>query len=107
MDSEYPTGTLTNHADTEAAIKECQDCKSGEIHTTQIHHATTDRLMDGFRLYVHFSVGDFTEIVLGDGNERTEKQIRYAHNLPRMILAGAFQNAPTRLDNQHKPYNPL
>ena len=90
MDGNYPIGTLTNHTDTKEVTDRLEQFTHAIIQTTQVHHATTDVLSNGFRLFVHFSEDDVTEIVLGDGNERTDRHIRYAHNLPRMILAGSF-----------------
>lgn len=59
------------------------------IVTTQMCYLDTRWLEEGFRIFVHDHTGVF-EIVIGDGNERTNRFIRYAHNLFRMWENGEF-----------------
>ena len=61
------------------------------IHTTQPHFLSFDYLPA--RLFVHFYNKDnqeeIHEITLGSC-EGTDKELREAHNLERMLLAGSF-----------------
>ena len=73
--------------------KERYDDMDGGKHsvyvTTQMCFLDTQWLVHGYRLFVHDKTGSF-EIVLGDGNERTQRTIREAHNLYRMWTNGEF-----------------
>ena len=57
--------------------------------TTQMSFLSTEWFERGFRIFVHDCTGTF-EIVLGEGNERTTREIRYAHNLFRLWENGEF-----------------
>lgn len=59
------------------------------IATTQMCFLSTQWLENGFRVFVHDRTGVF-EIVLGDGNERTDRHIRPGHDLFRMWRNGEF-----------------
>ena len=59
------------------------------IVTTQMCFLSTDWFEEGFRVFVHDHTGTF-EIVLGDGNERTSRYIRYAHDLFKLWRNGEF-----------------
>ena len=59
------------------------------IGTTQMCFLSTRWFEDGFRVFVHDRTGTF-EIVLGEGNERTDRHIRLGHNLFRMWENGEF-----------------
>ncbi|MBQ7621102.1 MAG: hypothetical protein IJV47_02455 [Candidatus Methanomethylophilaceae archaeon] len=60
------------------------------IATIQMCYLDTRWFEEGFRIFVHDHTGTF-EIVLGEGNERTDRYIRYAHCLYRMWLNGEFE----------------
>lgn len=59
------------------------------VATIQMCYLDTRWFEEGFRIFVHDHTGSF-EIVLGDGNERTSRYIRYGHNLFRMWENGEF-----------------
>ena len=60
-----------------------------DVVTIQMCYLDTRWLEEGFRIFVHDHTGMF-EIVLGDDNERTDRMIRYGHNLYRLWLGGEF-----------------
>lgn len=72
--------------ETEAQIKNGKSY----IKTTQMGLLSTKLFDFGYRIFVHESYDDAYEIVLGSGNERTDKEIRMAHNLFKMWEAGSF-----------------
>lgn len=57
--------------------------------TMQMSFLSTEWFDLGYRIFVHDDTGMF-EIVLGEGNERTSRHIRRAHNLFRMWENGEF-----------------
>ena len=61
----------------------------GDITTTQMCFLETRWFEGGFRIFVHDHTGTF-EIVLGEGNERTDREIRYAHRLYSLWVGGEF-----------------
>lgn len=60
------------------------------IHTTQMGLLSTELIELGYRIFIHETKTESYEIVLGSGNERTDKALRTAHNLFKMWQAGAF-----------------
>lgn len=84
---------IDDYVHTEKVIKKALKNKDVEfvIHTTQPHFLSFKYLPA--RLFVHFyNKGDqeeIHEISLGRC-EGTEKELREAHNLERMLLAGSF-----------------
>jgi len=66
-------------------FSEVREC----IATTQMCYLDTMWFDDGYKIFVHDHTGTF-EIVLGEGNERTSRHIRYGHNLYRMWTNGEF-----------------
>lgn len=63
------------------------------IHTTQMGLLSTELIELGYRIFIHESETESYEIVLGDGNMRTDKALRPAHNLFKMWQARAFANS--------------
>ena len=61
----------------------------GDITTTQMCFLETRWFDEGFRIFVHDHTGTF-EIVLGESNERTDREIRYANNLFNLWRGGEF-----------------
>ena len=59
------------------------------IHTEQIVSCTTELFTEGYHIFIHPFRGEEFEITLGDC-ERTDREIRMAHNLFRMLISGAF-----------------
>lgn len=60
------------------------------IHTTQMGLLSTELIELGYKIFIHESETESYEISLGNGNERTDKALRSAHNLFKMWQAGAF-----------------
>jgi len=59
------------------------------IATTQMCFLSTRWFEEGFRIFVHDHTGTF-EIVLGGGNERTDREIRLGHSLFNLWRGGEF-----------------
>lgn len=59
------------------------------IFTTQIRFISAEVFDLRYRLFVHFSDDDWTEIKLGE-NERTTRIIRSGMDLEKLVLAGEF-----------------
>lgn len=78
---DVPAGCLTTYCLTERAIEDDIDV----IHTTQTHFCS---LRYHRRVFVHVN-GEQHEITIGEC-EGTNRVIREAHNIERMLLAGAF-----------------
>lgn len=75
-------------ASTEEALY--NDCD--RVDTTQTHVCSTKWLVKGYRIFVHMLNGEVVEMKLGQiGNDNRE--IRVAHNLEKMLLAGCFGEA--------------
>ena len=60
------------------------------IHTTQMGFLDTCLFELGYRVFIHDDIDSSYEIKLGTDNERTERDIRPAHNLFKMWLNGEF-----------------
>lgn len=60
------------------------------INTTQIGLLHTRLFGLGYRIFIHESEDKFYEIVLGSGNERTNREIKMGHNLFKMWKSGEF-----------------
>jgi hypothetical protein len=90
LTSDFPSNTCVSYVDTGEAIKQVNNAGYGVVHTTQVYYANTARYQEGFRIIVDFGENNSTEIILGDKNERTSRQIRIEYNLPNLILSGEF-----------------
>lgn len=64
------------------------DSKKEEIHTTSIANISFDLLDLGYRIFVHRN-GQILECKLGS-MDGTEKEIRKAHNLLKLIMGHVF-----------------
>ena len=60
-----------------------------DVVTIQMCYLDTRWFEEGFRIFVHDHTGTF-EIVLGGGNERTTREIRYGHDLYKLWIGGEF-----------------
>ena len=69
------------------------------IGTTQICFLSTQWIEDGFKIFVHDRTGVF-EIVLGEGNERTNRHIRRGHDLFRLWCHGEFEPASRKEEEE-------
>ena len=64
--------------------------------TTQLSCLSTDLITKyGYRIFIHPYKGEIFEITLGDC-ANTTKEIRPAHNLEKMLIAGAFDTETTQ-----------
>ncbi len=70
--------------DTEEAIVRGEET----IHTTITHFLSFQ--YEGYRLFIHLTPDHFEECVIGSKNTWTNRDIGYAHNLEKMLLAGAM-----------------
>lgn len=76
----------TSWCETEEAINKGQKI----IRTTQMGMLSTALFEKGYRVFVHPKDERPCEIVLGDKNTHTYRQIRIGHNLFNLWLAGEF-----------------
>lgn len=79
--AEFPYETLVSFEETKRALNTGKKI----IYTTQTYFLQTDRISEGYRLFIHAPSEEF-EIKLGGDNNWTEKEIRLAHNLCKLIL---------------------
>lgn len=64
--------------------------------TVQLSCLSTDLITKyGYRIFIHPYKGETFEITLGDC-ANTTKEIRPAHNLEKMLIAGAFNTETTQ-----------
>lgn len=86
---EYESKLLVSHCwkTTENQLK----IGKSMIHTTQMGFLHTRLFSLGYRVFIHESENQFYEIVLGSGNERTDREIKAGHNLFKMWQAGEFR----------------
>jgi hypothetical protein len=63
------------------------------VHTTQPHVCSTTWLVKGYRIFTHMLDGEVVEIVLGDKNKYTNRNIGIRHNLEKLLLANEFGKA--------------
>ena len=59
------------------------------IHSDQSYYFSTNTISKGYRLFAHFANGNIEEVKLGD-NTCTNRYIRPAHCLSKMLIAGEF-----------------
>ena len=63
------------------------ECK---IYTTQLSLLKTSLFKKGYKVYVREKEKDMFEIKLGE-NERTNRKIRWWHNLEKLLFTGEFK----------------
>jgi hypothetical protein len=71
-----------------------------DVDTYQVICCTTDLFNKGYRIFVHETPASQFEITLGTC-ERTTREIKMGHDLPKLILAGEF----TYEDSNTIPYS--
>ena len=83
--SYYNSNCIHSWRDTERAIEK----GNNYIETTQMGLLSTNLIEKGYHIFVHNHYDDFFEITLGTC-ERTDKDIRLAHNIFKLWKAGTF-----------------
>lgn len=71
-----------------------------DVDTYQVICCTTDLFNKGYRIFVHETPASLFEITLGTC-ERTTREIKIGHDLPKLILSGEF----TYEDSTTIPYS--
>lgn len=80
---DYDESVLTDYISTAIMLNQSDD---DVIKTTQVNFLSFDYKR---RLFVHISESEVHEITLGNC-DGTDKEIREAHNLEKMLIAGSF-----------------
>lgn len=89
---------VLNHimAFTYVSFQECLHKEIEQFDTTQLSCLSTDLITKyGYHIFIHPYKGEVFEITLGDC-ANTTKEIRPAHNLEKMLIAGAFDTETTQ-----------
>lgn len=81
----YDDGTLITYDETLKAIKR----QDPYIETVQMALLSTELIRQGYKVFVRDADGEY-EIALGGGCDRTNKELRIAHDIERMWKAGSF-----------------
>lgn len=76
-----PKNCITTYCETRLAIQK----NKAVINTTQTHFCSFDA---GRKIFVHFN-DKIHEIQIGNC-EGTDKELRFCHNVEKLLLAGAF-----------------
>ena len=88
---QYPMNCLHTIPEVLDAIQSGQEM----IHTTQLCEVTTDLITKyAYRIFIHPHIGETFELRLGNC-PNTDKEIRPAHNLAKMLRAGSFDTDTT------------
>ena len=84
--------TATKHMiNTRAGLQQALINKEHLIYTTQMSACRTKHLVDGYRLFVYLL--DYSVVEISLGTSTCGKDIREAHNIEKMLLAGTFGQA--------------
>lgn len=89
LNNGFPEETLHDYESVYTAL----DVKYQKIvHTTNTHFCQTNYIVGGYRLFVHLNNDEHEciEITFGTNNKYSNKDIRVAHNLEKLLLAGEF-----------------
>ena len=84
--ADLPEGSFNTMKDVSDAIKDGTE----RIDTGLTHFCSMETIVDkGYRLFIHISNSDEFEIT-ETGCDRTNRELRYAHNLEKMLIGNAF-----------------
>ncbi len=89
LHNDYNNYCLTDVSETAWSIR----TRHKVIHTTMTHFFSTYLLRIGYDLIVHTSKKEWFEVRLIDDKivcDRTDKELRMAHNLEKMLWGGRF-----------------
>lgn len=79
------TEIIHSYAKTKKAIEE----DFPVILTTQVMLCKTSLIERGYRIFIYPKIGERFEVTLG-ACECTDRELRMCHNLPNMLISGAF-----------------